>query len=89
MWCFVHFRIPALLLWSYAPAGVVSIHITRGDMATAFKPTTADTVEAIGMRILRIAEDMTSQSRHQGRSERLIEDVEQAAQDLRAAVRGR
>jgi hypothetical protein len=57
-------------------------------MATAFKPTTADHVEAIGMRLLRIAEDMASPSRHHGRSDRLIEDVEQAAQDLRAAVRG-
>jgi len=46
-------------------------------------------VEAIGMRVLRIAEDMASGSRHQGRSERLIEQAEQAAIDLRAAVRGR
>jgi hypothetical protein len=38
--------------------------------------------------VLRIAEDMASPSRHHGRSDRLIEDVEQAAQDLRAAVRG-
>lgn len=58
-------------------------------MPVRCKPTTADTVEAIGMRILRIAEDMTSGSRHQGRSERLIERAEQAAIDLRAAVRGR
>jgi hypothetical protein len=57
--------------------------------APLLRPTTADHVEAIGMRLLRIAEDMTSQSRHHGRSDRLIEDVEQAAQDLRAAVRGR
>lgn len=54
----------------------------------AFKPTTADHVEAIGMRLLRIAEDMASPSRHVGRSDRLIQDVEQAASDLRAAVRG-
>jgi hypothetical protein len=45
-------------------------------------------IEAIGMRELRIAEDMVGGSRHHGRSDRLIEDVEQAAQDLRAAVRG-
>ena len=51
--------------------------------------TTADHVETIGMRVLRIAEDMASGSRHQGRSERLIEQAEQAAIDLRAAVRGR
>jgi hypothetical protein len=51
--------------------------------------TTADHVEAIGMRVLRIAEEMSSGSRHQGRSERLIEQAEQAAIDLRAAVRGR
>ena len=44
---------------------------------------TADHVEAIGMRVLRIAEDMASGSRHQGRSERLIEQAEQAAIDLR------
>ncbi len=41
------------------------------------------------MRLLRIAEDMSAGSRHHGRSDRLIEDVEQAAQDLRATVRGR
>jgi hypothetical protein len=51
--------------------------------------STADHVEAIGMRVLRIAEDMASGSRHQGRSERLIEQAKQAAIDLRAAVRGR
>jgi hypothetical protein len=53
------------------------------------RSTTAEVVEAIGMRVLRIAEDMASGSRHQGRSERLIEQAEQAAIDLRAAVRGR
>jgi hypothetical protein len=58
-------------------------------MSARCKPMTAQLVEAIGMRLLRIAEDMTSPSRHHGRSDRLIEDVEQAAQDLRAAVRGR
>lgn len=51
--------------------------------------TTADTVEAIGMRLLRIAEAMTAPSRHHTRSDRLIEEVEQAAKDLRTAVRGR
>ena len=53
------------------------------------KLTVADHVEAIGMRVLRIAEDMRSQSRHHGRSDRLIEDVERAASDLRATARGR
>jgi hypothetical protein len=57
--------------------------------APQLRLTTANHVEAIGMRILRIAEDMASGSRHHGRSDRIIEDVEQAAQDLRAAVRGR
>jgi len=38
------------------------------------------------MRVLRIAEDMAAGSRHHGRSDRLIADVEQAAQDLRAVV---
>ena len=51
--------------------------------------TAAEHIEAIGMRVLRIAEDMASGSRYQGRSERLIEQAEQAAIDLRAAVRGR
>ena len=51
--------------------------------------TTADHLEAIGMRLLLISEEMRSPSRHHGRSERLIEDVGQAAQDLRAALRGR
>ena len=57
--------------------------------APRLRPTTADLVEAIGMRVLRIAEHMASGSRHHGRSERLIEQAEQAAIDLRAAVRGR
>lgn len=57
--------------------------------APLLRLTTADHVEAIGMRVLRIAEDMRSQSRHHGRSDRLIEDAEQAALDLRATVRGR
>jgi hypothetical protein len=57
-------------------------------VTTRYQPTTADVVEAIGMRVLRIAEDMASLSRHHGRSDRLIEDVEQAAQDLRSTVRG-
>ncbi|MEG3084019.1 hypothetical protein U1707_10235 [Sphingomonas sp. PB2P12] len=57
--------------------------------APQLRLTTADHVEAIGMRVLRIAEDMTAGSRHHGRSDRLIAEVEQAAQDLRAAVRGR
>jgi hypothetical protein len=55
--------------------------------APQLRLTTAD--EAIGMRLLRIAEDMNSPSRHHGRCDRLIADVEQAAQDLRATVRGR
>ncbi|MES3092780.1 hypothetical protein O6027_09435 [Sphingomonas aerolata] len=41
------------------------------------------------MRVLLIAEDMRAGSRHHGRSERLIDQAEQAAIDLRAAVRGR
>jgi hypothetical protein len=49
----------------------------------------ADMIEAIGMRVLRIAEEMSTGSRHQGHSERLIEQAEQAAIDLHAAVRGR
>lgn len=57
--------------------------------APQLRLTTADNVEAIGMRMLRIAEDMASGSRHHGRSERLIAEAEQAAIDLRAAVRGR
>lgn len=57
--------------------------------ATHLRLTTTDHVEAIGMRALRIAGDMASGSRHHGRSERLIEQAEQAAIDLRAAVRGR
>lgn len=57
-------------------------------MATTFKPTIADLVEAIGMRAARITNDMTSQSRHHGRSDRLIGEVEQACADLRPAVRG-
>lgn len=57
--------------------------------APLLRLTTADRVEAIGMRVLRIAEGMASGSRHHGRTERLIEDAEQAAIDLRAAVRGR
>ena len=52
----------------------------------AFSFTTADHVEAIGMIVLRIADKMSSESRHQGRSDRLIEDVEQLAQDLRKRV---
>ena len=58
-------------------------------MATTFRPATADLVEAIGMRVLLIAEDMRAESRHHGRSERLIDQAEQAAIDLRTAVRGR
>jgi hypothetical protein len=51
-----------------------------------FNFTIADHLEAIGMRKLRIAEEMSSGSRHQGRSDRLIEDVEQLSQDLRKRV---
>ncbi len=58
-------------------------------MATAFKPTTADHVEAAGMRLLRISEDMRSQSRNHARSDKLIAEVEQTVSDARAAVRGR
>jgi hypothetical protein len=57
-------------------------------MATTFRPSTADRVEAIGMRVLLIAEDMRAGSRHHSRSERLIDQAEQAAIDLRTAVRG-
>jgi hypothetical protein len=48
--------------------------------------TTADPGEAIGMRIPRIAEEMSSGSRYQGRSDRLIEDVERLLQDVRKRV---
>lgn len=58
-------------------------------MAPAFKPATADLVKAIGIWCLPIAEAMTSQSRHCGRADRLVDEVEQAAINLRAAVRGR
>jgi hypothetical protein len=58
-------------------------------VASTFRPATADRVEAIGMRVLLIAEDMRAGSRHHGRSERLIDQAERAAIDLRAAVRGR
>lgn len=50
--------------------------------------TTTDLVEAIGMRELRIAEDMAAGSRRLGRTKGLIEQAEQAAIDLRVAVRG-
>ena len=55
-------------------------------MRGAFSFTTADHLEAISMRILRIAEEMSSGSRHQERSDRRIADVEQLAQDLRKRV---
>jgi hypothetical protein len=48
--------------------------------------TTADHVEAIGMRLLRISRTLRSSSRHHGRSDPLIEDVEQLAQNLRERV---
>jgi hypothetical protein len=48
--------------------------------------TTADHVEAIGMSVLRISEDMRSPSRHHGRRDPLIEDVEQLAQNRRERV---
>jgi len=57
-----------------------------GAARDAFTFTTADHGEAIGMRILRIAEEMSSGSRYQGRSDRLIEDVEQLSQDIRKRV---
>ena len=56
--------------------------------APQLRLTTADHVEAIGMRLLRISEEMRSPSRDHGRN-RLIEEAEQAAIDLRATVRGR
>jgi len=52
----------------------------------AFYFTTADHGEAIGMRTLQTAEEMSSGSRHQGRSDRLIEDVKQLSQDLRKRI---
>jgi hypothetical protein len=55
-------------------------------MAT-YKSTSVDQLEAIGIRVLRDAEDIATASRHHSRSDRIIEDVEQAAQDLRSAVR--
>ncbi|WP_167396775.1 hypothetical protein [Sphingomonas aerolata] len=48
--------------------------------------TTADHVEAIGMRVLRGARNVRSSSRHHGHSDPLIEDVEQLAQNLRERV---
>jgi len=48
--------------------------------------TTADHVEAIGMRLLRISRNVRSPSRHHGRSDPLIEDVEQLVQNLRERV---
>ena len=48
--------------------------------------TTADHVEPIGMRLLRISRNVRSSSRHHGRSDPLIEDVEQPAQNLRERV---
>ena len=57
-----------------------------GAARDAFNFTTADHGEAIGVRILRIAEEMSSGSRYQGRSDRLIEDVEQRSQDVRKRV---
>jgi hypothetical protein len=57
-----------------------------GAARDAFNFTTADHVEAIGMPVPRIAEEMSSGSRHQGRSDRLIEDVEQLSQELRKRV---
>jgi hypothetical protein len=57
-----------------------------GAARDAFNFNTADHVEAIGIPVPRIAEDMSSGSRHQGRSDRRIADVEQLAQDLRKRV---
>ena len=48
--------------------------------------TTADHVEAIGMRVLRGARNVRSSSRHHGHSDPLIENVEQLAQNLRERV---
>jgi hypothetical protein len=57
-----------------------------GSARDASNFTTADPGEAIGMRILRISKEMSSGSRYQGRSDRLIEDVEQLSQDVRKRV---
>ena len=51
--------------------------------------TAADHVEAISIRLFRISKNMRIPSRHHGRSDRLIEEAEQAAIDLRATVKGR
>ncbi len=54
--------------------------------APQLRLTTADHVEEIGMRLLRISRNVRSSSRHHGRSDPLIEDVEQPAQNLRERV---
>lgn len=54
--------------------------------APQLRLTTADHVEAIGMRLLRISRNVRSSSRYHGRSDPLIEDVEQPAQNLRERV---
>ncbi len=57
--------------------------------APLLRLTTADHIEAAGMRLLRISEDLRSQLRCHGRSDRLITEVEKTVSDARAAVRGR
>ena len=54
--------------------------------APQLRLTTADHVEAIGMRLLRISRNVRSSPLHHGRSDPLIEDVEQPAQNLRERV---
>ena len=54
--------------------------------APQLRLTTADHVEAIGMRLLRISRNVGNPSRHHGRSDPLIEDVEQLTQNLRERV---
>jgi hypothetical protein len=54
--------------------------------APQLRLTTADHVEEIGMRLPRISKNVRSSLRHHGRSDPLIEDVEQPAQNLRERV---
>jgi len=54
--------------------------------APQLRLTTADHVEAIVSRLFRFPENVRSPSRHLGRSDPLIEDVEQLAQNLRERV---
>ena len=54
--------------------------------APQLRLTTADHVEAIGMRLLRTSRNVRSSSRHHDRSDPLIEDAEQLAPKLRERV---